>query len=86
MVTREFLLENGFRRSSASPSSIEEYVYDESQVGYMAVRFKPGNEQADGLYAYSDKNNTNMRKVVLTDTKVTWEDFDMARTICRISV
>lgn len=85
MVTREFLLKNGFIRNFSSPECVEDYYMKEQIGGYMSVRFKPNIEEAVGLYAYSEtEQHLNIRKVVLSDTKVTIRDYEIAKEICHI--
>ena len=83
MITREFLLERGFKQDICAPSSVEDYFKKENpQCGYVSVRFK--GDIATGLYAYSENKHVNIRKVVLSDTTVTNDDFDFALKICRL--
>lgn len=82
MITKEYLLEKGFERDNTSPTSVEDFYRKEKSKGsYISVRFK--GEDAVGLYAYSECEHVNIRKVVLSDTIVTKEDFEMAEKICR---
>lgn len=85
MITRNFLLERGFERDRYTPTTVEEYfMYVKPKGGYISVRFQPNKENAVGLYAYSESENTFVRKVVLSDTDVTIRDFEMAKEICRL--
>ena len=84
MITRDYLLANGFERNNCSPSTVEDYVKKvKPQGGYVSVRFEPGNEIAVGLYAYSENEHVNIRKVVLSDTTVTKRDLEIALELCR---
>lgn len=81
MITKDYLLKDGFEQDMRAPSSVEDYFRKvKPQGGYISVRFKGDN--AVGLYAYSENNHENIRKVVLSDTIVTEEDFEMAKKIC----
>lgn len=83
MVTREFLKKEGFALSTCSPASVEEYE-KKTRNGYISVRFT-GSEIATGLFAYSQSyDHKNTRKVVLNDTTVTEEDYQMTVKICRL--
>ena len=85
MVTKEYLLGKGFVRDTGAPSSVEDfYIKGESHNFYVSVRFKEGT--AVGLYAYSENQHQNIRKVVLSDTTVTKEDLQRAVQLCRFSL
>ena len=85
MVTRDYLLEKGFEVDKCSPSTVEDFMKKvKPQGGYVSVRFKQGKENAVGLYAYSDANHENVRKVVLSDTIVTKSDLEIALKLCRL--
>lgn len=83
MVTREFLQKEGFKQSMCSPASVEEYE-KKTHNGYISVRFT-SSEIATGLFAYSQSyDHKHTRKVVLNDTIVTEEDYQMALQICKL--
>lgn len=85
MITRDYLLAKGFERDNGSPSTVEDFVKKVNpQGGYVSVRFKPDREAAVGLYAYSETQHVNIRKVVLSDTTVTERDFEIALELCRL--
>ena len=85
MITRDYLLAKGFERDNGSPSIVEDFVKKVNpQGGYVSVRFKPDKEAAVGLYAYSETQHVNIRKVVLSDTTVTERDFEIALELCRL--
>lgn len=85
MITKDYLIKNGFKRDRRSPSSVEDWFWNEKpQGGYVSVRFEKGKENPCGLYAYTESfDHSNVRKVVLNDTTVTMEDLEMAKKICR---
>lgn len=80
MITKDYLLKNGFEKDKCSPSSVEDWFRKEKSGGYIAIRFK--EDKAVGLYAYLE-GQISTRKVVLNDTDVTEEDFEMAKKLCR---
>ncbi len=82
MITKEWLQKNGFEKDNTSPSSVEDFFRKEKQVGYISVRFK--EDKAVGLYAYSENQHLDIRKVVLSDTTVTEDDLRDAIKICRL--
>lgn len=85
MLTRDYLLKIGFEHDTCSPTTEEDYFKKENpNGGYISVRFKPNKETAVGLYAYSEKEHINIRKVVLSDTNVTIRDFEIAKEICNL--
>ena len=74
-----------FERDNGPPSTVEDFVKKVNpQGGYVSVRFKPDREAAVGLYAYSETQHVNIRKVVLSDTTVTERDFEIALELCRL--
>ena len=86
MITRDYLLGNGFERYKGAPSSVEEFVLQtKPQGGSIFVRFNHGGTEPCGLYAYSENyDHSNVRKVVINDSIVKEEDLEMAKTICRL--
>lgn len=82
MLTKEYLQKNGFEKDLTSPSSVEDYFRKEKEQGYISVRFK--EDKPVGLYAYSENQHLNIRKVVLSDTIVTEDDLESAIRMCRL--
>ncbi len=83
MITKEYLQEKGFRRDYTSPSSVEDYFRKEkTERIYIKVRFK--GDVAVGLFAYTENEHINIRKVVLSDTVVTEDDLENAIKICHL--
>lgn len=83
MLTRDYLLKNGFEKDNGGPKTVEIY-FTKTNSGYISVRFEPDKEQATGLYAYSENQHINIRKVVISDSIVTIRDFETAKELCRL--
>lgn len=83
MITREFLLKEGFVKDPCSPEKVEDFYRKKKIGGYISVRFMKGQNEPCGLYAYFENEHDNIRKVVLSDTIVTEKDFEMAKKLSR---
>ena len=83
MITREFLQKNGFEKDNGVPSSVEDFYRRENpQGGYISIRFV--GEKATGLHAYLENEHVNIRKVVISDSTITMEDYENAIKICKL--
>ena len=84
MITREFLLKEGFANDGSSPIGLTDFFCRSKRGGYISVRFHEGEKEPYGMYAYfQTPDHCDTRKVVLNDTIVTDEDFEMAKKLCR---
>lgn len=88
MIDRDYLLKEGFKKSTRCPLDVEEYEREIGYRQYISVRFYPAkSEHATGLFAYSESkvDKTNTRKVVLNDTIVTKKDLELAKQLCKLN-
>lgn len=84
MITREFLLKEGFADDGSSIIGQTDFFLKRKQGGYISVRFREGEKEPYGMFAYfATPDHRNIRKVVLNDTIITDEDFAMAKKLCR---
>lgn len=82
MLSKEFLLKEGFKHNPRAVDTVFEFE-KEINGGYISVRFD-GNT-AVGLYVYTDgPKDINIRKVVLSETIVTKQDYELVKQLCRV--
>lgn len=81
MLTKEFLLKEGFKHNPYGPNTLNEYE-KEVDCGHIYIRFNEG--RAVGMYIYTERPNVDIRKIVLSDTDVTKEDYELAKQLCRV--
>ncbi len=87
MITRDFLQKKGFKLDTTSPNHFDDYGVSENFKGYITIRFRKEEEEPCSLYAFSGhpyKTDGSVRKVVLNDCRITDEDLEMAKQICRL--
>ncbi len=87
MITRDYLKKLGFKQDVRAPKGCEDYFIQIVGNGYVNIRFMQNEpDKVSYLYAYSENKHTNLRKVVLSETIVTKEDFESALKLCHIKL
>lgn len=84
MITREFLVSNGFSHYTGNNQDDYERNFDN---GYATVRFsnKDPNE-VNSIYVYHDVlSGGHIRKVVISGAKVTKDDLMTALKLCHLA-